>query len=426
MQAVTELTLNEWLSRIEACHPSEIELGLDRIRDVARQLALDFGATRVVTIAGTNGKGSTQTFLDRILRHGGHSTGCYSSPHFLRYNERVRLNGEEVSDGLLCDAFAAVERARGTTPLTYFEFGTLAALKIFADARPEYLLLEVGLGGRLDAVNIIDADVAVVTTVALDHTDWLGDSRELIGREKAGIFRAGRAAVCGDPQPPVTVAEVATQLGACLHQVGQTFSWQSGDSSWDWQGLNARGEAVEMSGLPLPALPLPNAATALQVLHLLPDPVPRQAIERGLQDARMTGRMQRISLDGSDCILDVAHNPEAAGYIAARLRAMPVRGRRHLLLGMLGDKDVAGVLAALAPLADRWHLAGLAGARGQSSDRLAETLDRVDDSASRALYPDVASALQGLRGELTADDQVLIAGSFFTVSEALAQLKLEG
>ncbi len=419
-------TLNEWLERIEACHPSDIELGLERVRDVAARLELDFSRSKVVTIAGTNGKGSTQTFLDCMLREAGYSTGCYSSPHFLRYNERVRISGAEVSDAMLCDAFTAVEAARGEIPLTYFEYGTLAALRIFSQQAPDFVLLEVGLGGRLDAVNIVDPQVAVLTTVALDHTDWLGDTRELIGREKAGIFRANTPAVCGDPEPPETVAQVADQLGARLYQVGDSFTYLEQAQGWHWQGRDPQGEIVELHYLPLPGLPLPNAATALQVLHLLLDAPSRSSIESALRSAAMTGRMQRLMLGDTECILDVAHNPQAAQYIAGRLAKSPPAGRQHVLLGMLNDKDVDGVLKALQPVGQCWHFASLGGPRGQSGESLAQRMRVLDPRAQCEAYSDVASALVAVRQQLSAGDRLLIAGSFFTVSEALAQLELPG
>ncbi len=419
-------TLSAWLERIEACHPSDIELGLDRVREVATRLALDLSRSTVVTIAGTNGKGSTQTFLEHMLRNAGYSTGCYSSPHFLRYNERVRMDGAEVADAALCDAFAAIEAARGDIALTYFEYGTLAALHVFSQQAPDYVLLEVGLGGRLDAVNIIDPQVAVVTSIGLDHTDWLGDTRELIGREKAGIFRADAPAVSGDAEPPDSLAEVARELGAQLYQVGDSFDYQVQASSWCWQGRDLKGNAVALADLPLPGLPLPNAATALQVLHLLLAQPERGAIESALRGASMTGRMQRLMLDGNEYILDVAHNPQAAQYIAGRLAASPVEGRLHVLLGMLSDKDVTGVLKALQPVGQYWHFASLGGPRGQSAESLVRRLRELDPAAHCDAYPDVISALSALRHKLKAGDRVLIAGSFFTVSEALAALELQG
>jgi dihydrofolate synthase/folylpolyglutamate synthase len=426
MLAENPVSLNDWLSLIEACHPSDIELGLARVQAVADRLELDFSGSRVVTIAGTNGKGSTQTFLDQMLRRHGYSTGSYSSPHFLRYNERVRINGEEVADQLLCDAFAAVDAARGSVALTYFEYGTLAALYIFASASPDYLLLEVGLGGRLDAVNIVDPDVAVVTTVALDHTDWLGDTRELIGREKAGIFRSGQPAICGDPLPPDTVALVAQELGAQLYQVGDAFAWDETATDWRWRGLDQQGQAVALDALPVPQLPLPNAATALQVLHLLLEQPRPETIRGALAGARMTGRMQRLMLGDAECILDVAHNPQAAQYIAGRLAAAPQDGRLHLVLGMLGDKDVAGVLRALQPVVDCWHFASLTGPRGQSAQALERQLRELAGDAVCQSYTDVAAALAAVRQQVGVGDRVLIAGSFLTVSDALAQLQLEG
>lgn len=426
MLAENPVSLSDWLSLIEACHPSDIELGLARVQAVADRLELDFCGSTVVTIAGTNGKGSTQTFLDQMLRRHGYSTGCYSSPHFLRYNERVRINGEEVSDPLLCDAFAAVEAARGSVALTYFEYGTLAALHIFASASPDFLLLEVGLGGRLDAVNIVDSDVAVVTTVALDHTDWLGDTRELIGREKAGIFRPGKPAICGDQLPPETVALVAQELGARLYQVGDAFAWDEMATDWRWRGLDQQGQAVALEALPVPQLPLPNAATALQVLHLLLERPSPEAIHAALAGARMTGRMQRLALGAAECILDVAHNPQAAQYIAGRLAAAPQGGRLHVILGMLGDKDADGVLRALQPVVDCWHFASLAGPRGQSAEALERKLRELASDAVCQSYADVAAALAAVRQQVGGADRVLIAGSFLTVSDALAQLQLEG
>jgi dihydrofolate synthase/folylpolyglutamate synthase len=426
MLAEKPVSLKDWLSLIDACHPSDIELGLARVQAVADRLALDFSGSTVVTIAGTNGKGSTQTFLDQMLRRHGYSTGCYSSPHFLRYNERVRINGQEVSDRLLCDAFAAVEVARGSIALTYFEYGTLAALHIFASASPDFLLLEVGLGGRLDAVNIVDPDVAVVTTVALDHTDWLGDTRELIGREKAGIFRPGKPAICGDQLPPDTVAAVAQELGAQLYQVGDAFAWDETATGWRWRGLDQQGQTVELEALPVPQLPLPNAATALQVLHLLLEQPSLEAIQGALAGARMTGRMQRLALGDAECILDVAHNPQAAQYLAGRLAAAPQDGRLHVVLGMLGDKDVAGVLRALQPVVDSWHFTSLAGPRGQSAQALERQLRELAGDAVCQSYTDVAAALVAVRQQVGVGDRVLIAGSFLTVSDALAQLQLEG
>lgn len=338
MQSEFPTTLDAWLQRIESCHPSEIELGLERIRRVADQLAIDLGRGRRVLIAGTNGKGSTATMLESIARSAGLRTGLYTSPHFLRYNERIRINGEEVSDACLCRCFERIEQARGEIPLTYFEYGTLAALLCFAQAKPDLMLLEVGLGGRLDAVNVVDCDLAIVTTVALDHTDWLGDDREQIGYEKAGIMRAGKPVLCGDSAPPQSLLEHARQLPAPLLVRGRDYDLQPQEEGWDWNGVDAQGNALSYQGLPLPTLPLVNAASVVQALVLLQLDIPRGALEDGLREARMTGRMQSVELPEGPCILDVAHNPEAADYMARRLESTPLSGRLHLVIGMLADQ----------------------------------------------------------------------------------------
>lgn len=418
-------TLDAWLERIEACHPSEIDLGLERIRQVAERLELDLGGSKVVTVAGTNGKGSTVTLLDSILRQAGYTTGVYTSPHFLRYNERIRIDGAEVSDTSICDAFVRIEQARGDISLTYFEYGTLAALLCFEKARPDVLLLEVGLGGRLDAVNIVDSDVAVITSIAIDHADWLGNDRDQIGREKAGVLRAGKPLVCGDPNPPASVREAAAVGQASLLVKGEEFSFSAADDTWAWKGPGRNGAVIAFSNLVLPELPLTNAATVLQVLALLDVEVSPEQINAGLGVAKMTGRMQRLSLAGTghSCVLDVAHNPEAAAYLANWLAAHPVKGRTCLVLGMLADKDIAAVMELLAPQVDHWYLASLEGPRAASSTQLRELLPegQVFDA-----YDDVETALDAARKQLQQDDRLIVAGSFFTVSDALAALKLEG
>jgi dihydrofolate synthase/folylpolyglutamate synthase len=417
-------TLEAWLERIEACHPSEIELGLDRIRTVAERLSIELGAGKRVLIAGTNGKGSTATMLESIARSAGLSTGLYTSPHFLRYNERIRLNGDEVSDAVLCAQFERIERARGDIALTYFEYGTLAALLCFAQAQPDLLLLEVGLGGRLDAVNIVDCDLAIVTTVALDHTDWLGDDREQIGREKAGIMRAGKPALCGDAEPPQSLLEHARALHAPLLVRERDYRAVQRDSGWDWQGVDANGQPLSHTELPLPSLPLVNAATVLQALALLELNIPRQALVAGLQHARMTGRMQQIALAEGPCILDVAHNPEAAAYIARWLERAPVAGRTHLVVGMLSDKDIAQVIRQLQPQIEHWYPATLGGPRGTTAAALAERIEACG-GAVVARYDSVRSALAAARAAMTPGDRILVAGSFLTVAAALETLEQE-
>ena len=416
-------TLNQWLSWIEQGHPTEIELGLERVTQVADRMDIRTPDAKVITIAGTNGKGSTVTYLETILLKAGYTVGCYTSPHFRKYNERVRLNGKNISDEHLCHAFQSITDARAEISLTYFEYGTLAALEIFKRTQPDVILLEVGLGGRLDAVNIVDADVSAVTSIAIDHVDWLGDDREVIGREKSGIFRAGRPAVCGEADPTASVAEVAASVGAQLYQVGEAFSYQTSGTEWNWQGVCPVGETLKLDGLPTPTLPLPNAATALQVLAVSGLNVSPDAIRQGLAEATMTGRMQRVALAEGDAWLDVAHNPEAAELLAGRLASMAQPG--HMVLGMLGDKDFASVIEILRPEVSYWYLADLNVPRGQKAEALAEHLSDEKGQGRCATFSNVADALSAARQHLNKDITLLVAGSFFTVSDALDYLGVE-
>ena len=430
------MNLQQWLERIESCHPETIELGLERVRTVldalvSAELDPSRPATRVITVAGTNGKGSTVALLDSILRQAGFSTGCYTSPHLLRYNERVVINGEAVSDQQLCDSFVRIEQARGDTPLTYFEYGTLSALLIFAEQQMvagqplDVVILEVGLGGRLDAVNVIDPDVAVLTTIALDHQAWLGDSRDVIGREKAGIFRAGTPAVCGDPALPATVVDYAADIGAPLSRQGIEFQATVKDSGWSWHGQVA-GESRILADLPMPHLPLPNAATAIQtVLTLFPELDPA-AIARGLENASVAGRYQRVE-QPLPMILDVAHNPESAAYLAQRLAVEEnaeenKTGQCYGVVGMLQDKDAEAVLAHLQPHVDHWLVCELSVARACPPSQLKNTLGELGNGQVEC-YGSVAQTLAALQERLTTDDRVLVFGSFFTVADALLWLE---
>ncbi|WP_428035111.1 bifunctional tetrahydrofolate synthase/dihydrofolate synthase [Amphritea sp.] len=422
-------TLQQWLEWIENNHPVDlIELGLDRLRIVYQRMSLDLSGSKTVIIGGTNGKGSTIAMLDQVLRDQGITVGCFTSPHFLRYNERIKLAGQPVSDALIVRAFEAIEQARGDVRLTYFEYNTLAALHVFSVQQPEVMLLEVGLGGRLDAINIIDADISVVTTVSVDHIDWLGDNREQIGYEKAGIYRAGRPAVCGDPNPPERLTGYADEIGARLYQRGRDFNWQQvDDDNWLWQGEQAEGSLLTISGLPELTLPKANAATVIQVLSLLGMmPAPHQ-LKASLAKASLTGRMQQINVAGTDYILDVAHNPEAAEYLAGQLRDKPVAGRTLMVLGMLADKDIDQVLSLLHPVIDQWYLVSLKGARGQSAQVLAEKLTNLGVAVTLQTACDtVADALNMVKREVGRFDRVIIAGSFFTVSDALIALNMDG
>ncbi|HHX81417.1 MAG TPA: bifunctional tetrahydrofolate synthase/dihydrofolate synthase, partial [Pseudomonadaceae bacterium] len=288
----SESSLAEWLQWLEELHPSTIDLGLERVNSVFGRLALDLGKSRIVLVGGTNGKGSSVAMFSGILRAAGHSTGCYTSPHLLVYNERLSLNGRMVDDTSLCAAFARVESVRDGVSLTYFEYGTLAALVYFAAAAPDYIILEVGLGGRLDAVNIVSPELSLVTNVALDHLDWLGDTREKIGYEKAGIFRSGKPAIYGESDIPDSVREAARQCGAQLFHKGEHYQWQASEQSWQWQGVDAQGGAVTLDRLPLNDFPLDNAAGVLQALQLLDASIPVEAIRSGLAAAQVPGRFQ--------------------------------------------------------------------------------------------------------------------------------------
>ena len=411
---VTPASLNEWLAYIEAGHPTEIELGLDRVAAVAQRMGIDLSSSKVITVAGTNGKGSTTAMLDSILRSANYRTGVYTSPHFLRYNERIQLLGELASDDQICASFSYIEQARGEVSLTYFEFGTLAALHIFALAKLDYVILEVGLGGRLDAVNIIDADLAILTSVALDHTDWLGDTLEQIGYEKAGVFRAGKPAVCGLRTPPVSVVDHAAAIDAELLRRGVEFDLTHQGDLWSWHGIDVLGEALSYDGLPRTNLPLENAPSVIQALSLIAPKVGLIEIKMGLKRAQMMGRMQRSTLGAAPMLLDVAHNEEAARYLALRLQDLQIVGKLRLILGMLKDKDRAAVVEQLGALAPEWHLVSLQGPRASSASELQEFVNGPLSS-----YDSVKAALESLQHQVSADDLVLVCGSFLTVTEAI-------
>lgn len=409
-------TLAQWLDWQSRLHPAGIALGLERVRAVWRRMRIDLGGVPVITVAGTNGKGSMVAFLEAICRQAGYRTGAYTSPHLYRYNERIRVAGQEVEDRVLVAAFEAVEAARADVPLTYFEFGTLAALWCFARARCEVLLLEVGLGGRLDAVNLIDPDCALLGQIALDHADWLGADREAIGREKAGIFRSGRPAVCGDPRPPASVRRQAAALGTRLWVAGEDFRVHRHPSGrWDWHGPGGA-----LTDLPTPGLPglhqYGNAAAAIAACRLLGArlPLAGEAVRRGLGAVRLAGRFERLARN-PEVILDVAHNPAAAAALADLLAARPVAGRTLGVFAALGDKDVPGMVRALATRVDVWHLAGLDHPRGLRAEALR---DRMPDDLPVRIHATVAAACHAALAEAGADDRILVFGSFHTLAAA--------
>ncbi|HJS37734.1 MAG TPA: bifunctional tetrahydrofolate synthase/dihydrofolate synthase, partial [Burkholderiales bacterium] len=359
-------TLAQWLQFIGRQHPDAIALGLERVRAVHERLAAPM-ACPVLTVAGTNGKGSTCAMLESILRASGRRVGLYSSPHLLRYNERVRIAGRDAADAELVAGFEAVERARRDVPLTYFEFGTLAALWMFSRARLEALVLEVGLGGRLDAVNIVDADCAAITSIDLDHVEYLGSTRESIGREKAGIFRRDRPAVVADPDPPESVLEAAAAAGARLLRIGRDFGYVAHPGQWDYWGPRGRRAALAYPAL-RGARQLGNAAAALAVLDALTEvlPVGMQDVRRGLAEVVLPGRFQVLP-GRPQVILDVAHNPQAARTLAENLGTAGFAPETIAVFGVLRDKDVAGIVRAVAPRITRWHVGSLPGERGSSA-----------------------------------------------------------
>jgi len=418
----TARTLAEWLAFIESQHPASIALGLERVEAVRGRLGLMLDCP-VITVGGTNGKGSTCAMLEAILRAAGYRVGCYSSPHLLRYNERVRIDGGEASDAALCDSFAAVEQARGEVPLTYFEFGTLGALWLFARARPDAVVLEVGLGGRLDAVNLVDPDCAVLTAIGLDHSDYLGATREAVGREKAGILRAARPAVIGDADPPQSVLQAASAIGARVLRLGQAYGFEVQGAQWRYWGPGGRRVSLAHPAL-RGQMQLENAATAICALETLQErlPLSMRDVRQGLARVALPGRFQ--VLPGRPAvILDVAHNPQAARTLAANLGAAGYAAQTIAVLGMLADKDIDGVVAALASRVTRWQLASLPGPRGAGAAQLEAALRRCGVDAPRRCHADPRAAFRAALEEAGDDDRIVVFGSFLTVGEVAAHLE---
>jgi dihydrofolate synthase/folylpolyglutamate synthase len=418
-------TLADWLAHIERVHPQDIAMGLERTLRVRRALALH-PAFQIITVGGTNGKGSACAMLEAILHHAGYKVACYTSPHLLRYNERVRIGCVEADDSALAEAFAAIEEGRGDTALTYFEFGTLAAAWLFARAQVDVAIFEVGLGGRLDAVNAFDADCALVMSVALDHVEYLGASREAIAYEKAGIFRSGRPAVCAELQPPQTLTRHASDIGAHLLQINRDFGCTGDKTQWQYWGPHGK-----RSALPNPALrgvfQLANAAACITALDTLRDrlPVTMNDIRAGLLLAENPGRFQ--VLPGRPMvILDVAHNPHAAAALADNLAGMQVtadRGARTLaVFSMLKDKDIGGVITAVKAHVDHWLIAPLPGPRGANVPELQQHLDSCTVTVPVTACASIADAYMQACDMAKQNDRILIFGSFMTVAAAMQAL----
>jgi dihydrofolate synthase/folylpolyglutamate synthase len=416
--------LDDWLEWQQQLHPSTIELGLERVSRVLARTGWRRPRVPVITVGGTNGKGSCVALLDAVLRAGRHRVATFTSPHLVDYRERIRIDVEQVSAASLVSAFERIADALGTDSLTFFEFNTLAALLVFETACPDVIVLEVGLGGRLDAVNVVDPDVAVVVSVGLDHMEYLGPDTESIGREKAGIFRAGRPAVYGTPAPPQSVRDCAAALGAALRVRDEDFAAQStGPGTWDFV---VAGRVVH-AALPLPALAGPiqqaNAATALAALDALAPrlTVSRDAVVAGLRSVRLPGRFQRVvDARGFEWVFDVAHNPAAAATLAKSLQAAPVPGQTLAVCGMLGDKDVPGVVGSLARAVDLWFAASSEGPRAIADVELG----RRALAAGVEMTPagEVPAALARAAATARPGDRIVVLGSFHTVGPALANL----
>jgi dihydrofolate synthase/folylpolyglutamate synthase len=439
-------TLDDWLAYQQAQHPRDIDLGLDRVGAVARRLGLLPWAPPTVIVGGTNGKGSTTAFLTALGCAAGLRTGTYNSPHLQRYNERVSVDGEPVDDATLVEAFERIEAARDGVPLTFFEYGTLAALLAFRAQGCGFVVLEVGLGGRLDATNIVDADVAVLCSVGLDHTDWLGPTREHIGREKSGIFRAGRPVVLGSADMPQSVGEALTALGCEALWPGRDFhvdlAAAGGDRAavqggWHWHGRGASLAGLTLRDLPAPVLPGPiqyhNAAAAIAAFtalcrrrsELAGAAAGEPVVATALRSARLRGRFQRITewpAGGPEWVLDVAHNAEAAQVLAEALAAQPVAGRTFAVAGILQDKDAAAIGAALQGVIDGWVLVGLPGERGGDPEALRRRLPEA--CRSLALAPDVEHGCGAALALAQRGDRIVVLGSFLTVGPALDWLGL--
>ncbi|MDS4076378.1 MAG: bifunctional tetrahydrofolate synthase/dihydrofolate synthase [Candidatus Accumulibacter sp.] len=419
----------EWLAHLESLHPrgqAGIELGLERVQRVKAELHQRLDCPLII-VGGTNGKGSTCAYLEGIYTFAGFRVGCYTSPHLLAYNERVRLDRRPVDDRTLCAAFARVEAARvaaGKVALTYFEFGTLAALEVFLAEQVDVLILEVGLGGRLDAVNVYDPDCAIVTSIALDHTDWLGATRDEIAGEKAGIFRSGKPAICADPSPPAALIARAQAIGAELHLIGRDFGYLHDERQWTFWTR----DGLRRGGLAKPGLrgtcQLRNASAALAAVERLRQrlPVSMQAVRRGLLEIDLPGRFQVLP-GRPTVVLDVAHNPEAVAGLADSLAGMAFFPRTFAVVGMLADKDIAGSLSALAGRIDTWLLADLAVPRGAAAAAIADVIEerRLGGAVERFAAPELAFARAAkLAGE---NDRIAVFGSFYTVAAVMRSMK---
>ena len=417
-------SLDEWLVWIEASHASEIELGLERTFQVAENLQLDFSSKTVITVAGTNGKGSCVATLNTLLVKAGYTVGCYTSPHFLHYNERIMVAGMAVDDETIINSFERIDRARAQTSLTYFEFGTLAALDIFQQNDVDIVILEVGLGGRLDAVNIIDPDIAVVTSIDIDHQDWLGNDRETIGAEKAGILRPKIPVICADYGPPQSVLTRANALECELLLIGKEFDLINRRQGMaDWFGVNHSLNNITLDGLKLPSLPPASVAAALQVIQRLQLTDASTIDYSVLAQLQLPGRFQQVQHEGKTLILDVAHNPAAAKHLSKQLLLTPIAGKTYGLLAVMDDKDCDQMVAALAATIDHWYVGSLLdNARAKPAAELSAVIGQYGHQANNSAS--VQQALQEVLSVMNNDDRLVVFGSFFTVAQVMHALTI--
>ena len=416
-------TLSQWLDWQQSLHPKSIDLGLERVTEMMARLGIERPARSVLTVGGTNGKGSVVAYLDAMLRAGGYSVGVFTSPHLVRYNERIHIQGRSVDDAAIMRSFERIDSVRGDLSLTFFEWNALAGFELLESAGVEVAILEVGLGGRLDAVNAVDADVAAVVSIGLDHCEWLGSTLEQIGREKAGIFRPGRPAIFGARSMPWSVGQAATAIGARLRRLGVDFDFVERPDGWDYIGIGSRRRELPLPGL-CGAAQLANAATALAVLEAA-EPgllVPDDAVRAGLSGATLAGRFQRVP-GSPEWVLDVAHNPDAARVLARSLSALPPAGRTIAVCGMLADKDTAAVVAAMDNVVDGWIAVGIDGSRALDAAAMAA---RLEGALGVAVPREgtVAAGCERARQMAGPGDRVVVFGSFHTVGPALEWLGL--
>jgi dihydrofolate synthase/folylpolyglutamate synthase len=422
-------TLPDWLSLLETMHPKAIDMGLERVTQVKERLGIHFDCP-VIIVGGTNGKGSTCAMLESILLQAGYRVGLYTSPHLLDFNERARVNGEPASDDALIAQFAAVEQMRGEVSLTYFEFTTLAVMRLFAQTQLDAVILEVGLGGRLDAVNVLDADVAIVTSVDIDHTEYLGNTRELIGFEKAGIFRSGRTAICGDPVPPQSLMDHATAIGADLWLFGRDYNYSGDKQQWNFGGRQQRRNSLGYPSL-RGANQLLNASAVLAALEALRNrlPVGAQEVRNGLVMVDLPGRFQVLP-GRPTVILDVAHNPHAAATLAQNLDNMGFHPYTYAVFGAMHDKDIDGVIDQLKARVDHWCVTDLPPPRAASAEQVKEKLLAAGilpgPECSIETFASPAAAFANARSRAGENDRIAVFGSFLTVAGVMEARRSEG